>query len=215
MVGYATGGADNVFIRDNICYTNTLYDIWVVASGSITIQDNRCWSSVTSNIVIQSVPANKPVFVGMNKTANGIAWDAADLIAGRIQVFTENLTSADAIQDGWTSYTATLTPDSGAITTVTQSIEFKVDGSMVFLRGRISISAPGTATGGLTVSLPSGHPLNGDVCLTVVEFATLGISYYGRGANGAASFLILNNNGAGWVNTTNRSVDFSGFYRKN
>jgi hypothetical protein len=215
MVGYPTGGADNVVIRDNICYNQTLYDIWCVGSGNVTIDGNRCDSPVTPNIVIASVPANKVCHVGRNKTINGIAWDAADMLAGRIQIFAPNITSAGAVQDGWTSYTATLTPDGGAFTTITQAIEYKVVGTMVFLRGKINIPSPGTATGGLSVSLPSGHVLNGDFAPTCIEFGTLALPFYGRGVSGNGAFSILSNTGGEWVNTANRAVDFSGFYRKN
>lgn len=114
----------------------------------------------------------------------------------------------------WTSYTATLTPTSGSLTSTTQNCAYKELGKTVFWRCKVNITNVGTATNaGLDISLPAGHTLAGDFIPVVVESATLAIVYYGRGPSGATIVSTLNATGGGWLQT-GRGISMSGVYER-
>lgn len=54
----------------------------------------------------------------------------------------------------WSSFTPTITAGSGTFTTVSSTIFWKQLGKVVFVRGRVTVTNAGTASGGINLTLP-------------------------------------------------------------
>lgn len=64
---------------------------------------------------------------------------------------------ANAPTYAWAGYTPTVTPDTGAFTTVTPTLRYNViGGKSVLVKGTITFTTVGTAAGNVTITLPPG-----------------------------------------------------------
>jgi hypothetical protein len=117
------------------------------------------------------------------------------------------------IAGAWTAFTPTVTPGSGAFTTVSASGGYFVFGKIVFFNVTITITTAGTAAGPMSIPLPTGTANRASVAFAS-ETASVGFLGYGRIAAGGTTIAVINKYDNNTYIASGNVVTISGFYEQ-
>jgi hypothetical protein len=92
----------------------------------------------------------------------------------------------------WGSYTPTVAPSGGAITTSSATGNYILLGKIFIFRAQITVTTNGTGSGTLNFTIPTGITANGLQCITGRESLTTGKVISGTISNGASTFTCTN-----------------------
>jgi hypothetical protein len=91
----------------------------------------------------------------------------------------------------WTSYTPTLTPQSGTLTTASAVGRYKQVGKLIFVSISVTLTNIGTASGAISAALPFTANSSGYAILAGREGASTGTMLQGIIASGSSGVSIL------------------------
>jgi hypothetical protein len=145
------GGTDTLTVTRQVEGSNSRS----ILAGDQVVQGNTPKVYTDIENVLNGVTAGatfaSPVLTGASAVAQGtLGWDATNksLLIGDGTVIESIDTSA------WRTFNPVVTPGSGAFTTVSATMRYTVIGKTVFVAGQVVITAAGTASGVLNLTLP-------------------------------------------------------------
>ena len=98
-----------------------------------------------------------------------------DNIATNTTNIATNTASIAAMQAAWTTYTPTITAQTGTFTTVSAAGAYLPNGKQISFTVTITITTVGTATGAIIMTLPTGTPKRNAVA-AVREISATGVA---------------------------------------
>lgn len=116
-------------------------------------------------------------------------------------------------ESAWTTFSPTVTPQSGTFTSASASGAYKVIGKLVHFSVTITITTVGTATGAMSIALPVGTAAR-IAAVPAIETVTTGRIGYGRILSGGTTIVsILQYDNASWIGA-GATVTLTGIYEQ-
>ena len=189
-----------------------------IAVGEWVYADDANAAGVAGQLVVTAKTASKVTLMNpmpstsvtplADATKDGlmrqVSGNATDFIDGTNH--SQSLASALATIFGpWTTFTATLVPGAGAITTQSSNSAYLRIGKTCFVNFSVSVTAVGSASGSTTIT---GFPVSTKRAITVYmrENAINGLGYSMVFSGTSGTVLAYNNGNPAWGN-----VNYSGF----
>jgi parallel beta-helix repeat protein len=142
-----------------------------------------------------------PISTGVSGLASGVAtFLSTPSSANLASALTDEVGAGKVpfgLGDAWTAYTPTIAALAGSITTLgTVSGRYLQVGKLLHVSVNVAITNIGTASGGLSITLPSGLTCNGAQVLAGRENTLTGAICYGTVVDGGGVILAFNSAGA-------------------
>jgi hypothetical protein len=159
--------------------------------------------------IVMSLQAN----AAQNTTnATNIATNTAN-IATNASNISALQTKTDGYEAAWTTWSPTVTPSSGAFTTVSATGAYLAIGKLVHFTVTITITSVGTASGTMSIALPTGTAKR-PAAVVAVETANVGLMGYGRIATGGSTIAAISRYDNSTYCQTNNVLTLTGIYEK-